>query len=167
MTPPANLYLKKFYLECLCRGAQWFQYQYGRLSKSKLWPLHCLVNSFPLMSSKRFSYVLCSSSKVWTGFTPRVLLIICRESLFEQVSLVIKGCCFPAKKSADSVPWKLQLTHFLKGEDYAPGRLFVAPQDTAALPSCQGQFSMPISCPPARGADILALVYCSTFQRRL
>lgn len=54
-----------------------------------------------------------------------------------------------------------------EGGDYALRRLFVAPQDTAALPACQGLFSTQISCPPARRADILAPAACPTFQRSL
>lgn len=54
MTPPTNLNLNTFYLQCSCHGAQCLQYQHRKLNKSKLWPLQCLVNSSPLMSSKRF-----------------------------------------------------------------------------------------------------------------
>lgn len=110
---PTNLNLNKFYLQCSCHGAQCLQYQHRKLNKSKLWPLQCLVNSSPLMSSKRFFFpVLCGSSKVWTGIT--YTLRICWEFLSSQLSLGIKGCCFPAEKSAD--PWKLQLTHLLNVE---------------------------------------------------
>lgn len=71
--------------------------------------------------------------------------------------------------------WEICWFRFLKaaaytsseGGDYALGRLFVAPQDTAALPACQGLFSTQISCPPAKRADILALTACPTFQRSL
>lgn len=80
--------------------------------------------------------------------------------------LGVKGCFFHAEKSADPVPWKLQLTHLLKGR-LCSWEAFVAPQDTATLPFCQGLFSTQISCPPARRADILALAACSTFQRSL
>lgn len=83
-----------------------------------------------------------------------------QESLSDQVSLYVRGCCLLAEKSADSGPQKLQLTNPLKERL----RSFSAPQDTVDLPACQGLFSTQISCPPARRADTLAPDVCSSLQ---
>lgn len=79
---------------------------------------------------------------------------------------VLKAAVFLLRNLLILFPESCSLHIFWRGR-LCSGRLFVAPQDTAALPACQGLFSTQISCPPARRADILALATCYTFQRSL